>query len=134
MFPENRVERRLSAIERLLVGIAHKLDIITEVEIHDLLMENTQMATAAEVKAKIDDLLNKTQANTDATSAIASFIQGLKDQLADVQQQLADAIAAGGTPEELQAIADQLDAVTANLDADTVAEQALVNTPAEPTE
>lgn len=134
LFPESRLERRLSTIERLLVVIVRKLDVITEAELADLTMEISQMATTAEIAAKMADVLAKTQANTDATAAIAVYIQGLKDQLAAVQQQLADVIAAGGDPAALQAIADQLDAVISAVDADTVAEQALVNTPAEPTE
>lgn len=90
------------------------------------------MPTASEVAAQANALLAKVSANTDATASIATFIQGLKDQLAAIQQQLADAIAAND-PAALQAASDALAAAGAALDADTVAEQALVNTPAEPT-
>lgn len=131
MFPENKIERRLSKIERLLAQVLHKLDVLTEAQLIGLTMEINDMATTAEIQAKMAALLTKTQANTDATASIATYVQGLKEQLSALQKQLADAIAAGADPVALQAIADNLDAVTSAIDADTVAEQALVNTPAE---
>lgn len=85
------------------------------------------MPTAADINAKIATLLDKVQANTDATAAVATYVQGLKDQLTDVQAQLAAAIAAND-PTALQGASDALDAVIANVDADTVAEAAISNT------
>lgn len=87
------------------------------------------MPTVADINAKISAVLTKVQANTDATAAVATYVQGLKDQLTAVQKQLADAIAMND-PTALQGASDALDAVIQNVDADTVAEAAIANTPA----
>lgn len=87
------------------------------------------MPTAQEITDKINALTAKVQANTDATNAVKTYVQGLKDQLTDVQAQLAAAIAAND-PNALNAASDALDALATNIDADTAAEAAIVNTPA----
>lgn len=112
---------QLDRIERLLTDI-HK---------HIKRMETTNMTTAAEIKSKVDALLTKVQANTDATASVALYVQGLKDQLTAVQLQLAEAIASND-PGSLQAASDALDAAISSIDSDTAAEAALVNTPAAP--
>jgi len=87
------------------------------------------MPTVQEINDKIATLTQKVQANTDATSAVATYVQGLKDQLTDVQKQLADAIAAND-PTALQGASDALDAAINAIDADTASEAAIANTPA----
>lgn len=113
-------DRRAANIERLLASLIHKLD-------H---MENV-MATAADVKAKTDALLTRVQANTDATSSVVTYVAGLKAQLTDIQAQLAAALAAGDQT-SIDAASDALDTAITSIDADTVAEAALANTPAAP--
>lgn len=89
------------------------------------------MPTVQDINDKIAQLTAKVQANTDATSAVATYVQGLKDQLTAVQQQLADAIAQND-PAALQSASDALDAAITAIDADTASEAAIANTPAQP--
>jgi len=112
-------DRRAANIERLLTAVLHKLD----------RMENFAMATAADVKAKTDALLARVQANTDATSSVVTYVQGLKAQLTDIQTQLAAALASGDQP-SIDAASAALDTAITSIDADTVAEAAIANTPA----
>lgn len=73
--------------------------------------------------------LTKVTAETDAVTAIASFVTGLKQSITDLQAQLA---AAGTDPAKLQAVSDNMDKINAGLDANAVAEAAVTNTPAAP--
>lgn len=88
------------------------------------------VASVEDIKTKMAALVDAANKNADATQAVVGYVSGLKTQLADVQQQLADAIA-NQDPEALQGIADQLDAVTQSIDADAVAEAAITGSDAE---
>lgn len=109
-------------IEHLLIGLHTKLD----------RLETSFMTTTQDITARIAALTTSVAANTSATEAIKTYVEGLKAQLADIKQQLADAIAAGADPAALQVAVDNLDALTAAIDADAAAEAAIVNTPADP--
>lgn len=112
----------LSRIERKIDRILRHLNIIENMELSD-------MTTTAEIKAQTDALISKVNAETDAVTAVTTLVNGLKQSVADLTQQLKDAIANGADPTALQAIADNLTAATNAVDANTAAEAALANTP-----
>lgn len=93
-------------------------------------LEQVLMATVDDIQAKIADLMTKVEAEHDATQAIITYVSGMKSQMDDLTTQLKTALEGAVDPAKIQSIADQLDAVAAGLDADIVAEKALVNTDA----
>lgn len=109
-------------IERLIRGFSHKLD-------H---LENTIMSIASDIKDRLTKLQASSQANTDATSAFAGIVDGLKTELVTVQAALADYKASHPDDADLNGIVESLDAIIANTDADTLAEKAAAGTPADP--
>jgi seryl-tRNA synthetase len=119
---DERIFRELQTINRKLDWLHHEYQT----------QGKAIMASIADIKAQSDALLAKVTAETDEVTAIKTFVDGLKAQLTDVQAQLAAAIAAGADPVALQAVADQLTAVTSGIDANATAEAAIVNTPSAP--
>lgn len=95
--------------------------------------ENTIMTSVADVKAKADALLGKVTAETDVVNAVKLVVEHSNDMIATLKQQLADAIAAGADPAQLQALSDTLDAIQAaqSSNADTVAAAVAEGTPVE---
>lgn len=78
------------------------------------------MVTVAELKTTTEAL----KAQVDADDALIAQIAAGVDA---IQQKLADAIAAGGSPAQLQAIADDLASVQASLTRQAASEQAVVD-------
>jgi hypothetical protein len=99
----------------------------------DQRMEFQQMADLAAVRALAEETLTAARANTDSTESFVGIMTAKDAQIADLTQQLNDAIANDASPEELQAIADALTEANSVLNADTAREAALAGTPAEPT-
>jgi hypothetical protein len=99
----------------------------------DQRMEFQQMADLAAVRALAEETLTAARANTDSTESFVGIMTAKDAQIADLTQQLNDAIANDASPEELQAIADALTEANAVLSADTAREAALAGTPEEPT-
>ena len=85
--------------------------------------------TIADIQAESTALMTKVEANTNATAAVAQRIEGLKQQIIDLQALLDAAIAGGADPAALQAVSDNMATVAAAIDSDTEAEQVLANTP-----
>lgn len=71
------------------------------------------MASQQDVQAKLDALRADVESETDVVSAIEVLLTGMDAQLADLRQQLADAIANGNDPAALDALIAQIDAITA---------------------
>lgn len=96
--------------------------------------ENTIMTSVADVQAKADLALEKITADADVGNAVKAVVLHQNDLLADLKQQLADAIAAGGTPESLQKLSDTIDAIQAaeTSNAQTVADAVTAGTPVAP--
>lgn len=96
------------------------------------------MTTEAEILTQSQELLARVEAATSANEAIALAFTGYKDQLVALQQQLADAISSNvGQPSQsnqdaLVEISNNLRKAIEGLDADQIAEKALLNTEVEP--
>ncbi len=88
------------------------------------------MAKIADVKAKLVSLKADVESETTVVEAVKRLLEGQAAQLADLRQQLADAIAAND-PAAIQAVLDQIDAVTATnkANADALAAAVVANTP-----
>lgn len=126
----------LFASYRDFMRLEHKVDLLLRNQAIDFShlteMENTIVATIADIQAQADDTLTRVTANTNALDAIKTLIQSQTDQIKTLNQELKDAIANGADPAALQAISDKLTAVTQATDAQAAAEAALANTPAAP--
>jgi len=98
-----------------------------------------------EIMTKIQEVLDKmaqvqvdVQANTDVIQSMLTFVDGQAALLADLKQQLADAIAAaqeaGADVVQLQAVLDSLDTAHTKLTADRekIAAALVANTTADP--
>lgn len=91
------------------------------------------MPTLDDIKAQTQAILDAARQNADLTDSIKTLVNGLRSQIDALQQQVADLVAAGtATPEQLQALSDNLTATLASIDADTAAEAAIAGTPADP--
>lgn len=101
---QNDVDRKLNSLIERLDAMAKTLD--------EILAQQT--ATMAKV-----------QANTDATEAVSQRIDGLKQTILDLRDQLA---AAGTDAAKLQFVSDNMAAIADSIDADTEAEKVLANT------
>lgn len=113
---------------QLLVAIVRAQNLLTELQVIELEMENDQMATVVEVKARLDAVQAAVAGNTDATSALSTAFTGLKAEVVTANQALADYIASHPDDAELDAIAASLDTIIASVDADTLAEKVLAGT------
>lgn len=113
--------RQLDRIERLLIAIAHKSDII----IH---METSEMALTDDIKAKEDALLAELNSDTDLISSISAAQAAQTAQIADLQTKLQAAIDNGADSTALQAISDEMTAITQVADAQKTALAVVANT------
>ncbi len=134
---------RLAKAQRNLRNTASRSSF--ESKVLDLLMEIherigalerqgvVQMAKIADVKAKLVSLKADVESETTVVEAVKRLLEGQAAQLADLRQQLADAIAAND-PAAIQAVLDQIDAVQATnkANADALAAAVIANTPATP--
>lgn len=109
-------------IEHLLEEILSSLD----------QMENTLMTLLSEVKESMAAALAASAANTDATASIGLAVSGLKAAVLTANQALADHIANHPADTDLAEIKAAFDAIASGANADTIAEQALANTEADP--
>lgn len=112
---------RFRLIECNLIAIATKLDSF----------ERAITMAISDIKGQLDVLASKVQANTDATTAVTTVVTGLRDQIKTLQQELQDAIDNEG---DVQAVSDKIKELGDSIDADTLATNALANTPAVPPE
>lgn len=113
---------QLDRIERLLADI----------HTHVKRMETTTMTLVSEVKESMAAALAASNKNTNATAAVAQAVEALKAAVVTANEALANYIATHPTDADLTEIKAGFDAITANTDADTIAEEALANTPAAP--
>lgn len=90
------------------------------------------MSTIQDIQAKEAATAASLVTLTDAVTSMVTLAQGDSAMIASLRQQLADAIAAGGSTAGLQAIADGLDSLKARIDANaaTLAAAVTSNTPA----
>ena len=86
------------------VLLTQKVDLVLQ-------KENTNMATLAEIQTKADATLAQVTAARTVDDAVKVVVDNNNVQLAALKQQLADAIAGGATPADLQKIADTIDAI-----------------------
>lgn len=94
---------------------------------------NRMAKTLDDVKAQTAALIDSVKKNTDLTDSIKTLVNGLRSQIDDLKQQVADLQAAGGaSPDDLQALSDQLGAAITSIDADSAAESAIAGTEADP--
>jgi hypothetical protein len=115
------------SVTRKLDLILTRLDAIT-------LQETHQMATVTDVQAQLAALQTSVEAETTLSESVVTYVKGSNEMLASLKQQLADAIAAGGSdPAALQAVVDQLGAIqtTNEANAKKIADAIVANTPAE---
>lgn len=87
------------------------------------------VATTDDIKADTATLIASVAAETNALTAVTTYVTGLKAQLTDVEQQLATALANGADPTVLGDIHSQLQTVIQSVNANEVADAALTNTP-----
>lgn len=85
------------------------------------------MSTVKEVKDLADQTLALVTENDDTDTAMEKAFQFLLDANAKLAKDLADAIAAGANPAELQAIVDQMNAINEKLNAQKLREAVLAN-------
>lgn len=97
--------------------------------------ENTIMVSVSDIQAKADATLANVQAETNVVNAVKLVVDNMNANIATLKQQLADAIAAGADPQQLQALSDTLDAIEAANTSNTqvVADAVAAGTPAAPT-
>lgn len=92
--------------------------------------ETTTMAkTLDDVLADQQTALTKITAIETVEDSIAALVASQKQTLADLQAQLAEAIAAGD-PAKVQQVADNMAAINAALDAEAAKQAVITNTPA----
>ncbi len=101
------------------------------------------MTVATDIRNKLIEINKAVRANNDATASIGVYVTGLKEQLETVKTDLAAALETikqnngNNNPnpapiDELGDVVAELDAILKNIDADSVAENALINTPNDP--
>jgi hypothetical protein len=93
-------------------------------------MERHQMSVASDIKSRLDKLEASVSANTNATSSVAQAFSGVMTELATVKAEFDAYRSTHPDDADLAGIGDRLDAVIANVDADTIAEAAINGTPA----
>jgi hypothetical protein len=124
----DRRRQRISALQ-----VFEKLDRIEKLLIAVLKMERIQMATNQDLNAAIAEMHTSVRNNTDRTAAIAEVVtrqQGLYDQaLKDLEEARSQ-----NDPAALDAAIAEIKSIKDLVDADTLAEEALAGTGAEPTE
>jgi hypothetical protein len=112
------------------VRLERKID-LSYAALQLIIRKDTDMAkTLAEIENDAEATLAKVQAQTSALTAIAQVITDQKTKIADLQEQLDDAIASQADPAQLQAISDAIKQTNDALDANAAAEAALANTEA----
>lgn len=84
--------------------LSQKMDLILQ-------KEDKEMVTIQEIQAKADATLAQVTAARTVDDAIKVVVDNNNVTLASLRQQLADAIAGGATPADLQKIADTIDAI-----------------------
>lgn len=90
------------------------------------------MATAAELKTKLDELKVDVAESKTVIDSTKVLLNGLSAMNAELKQKIADLIAqGGGDPAALQAILDEMNALSATIDQGTaeLAEAVSANTP-----
>lgn len=114
------------ALERLLDR--HQGDL--KAAIHHLNERLTTMAkTLDDILAAQSATLAKMTAMKTVDDSIAALVTSQKQTLTDLKGQL-DAAIASNDPTKLQQVADNMDAINAQLDAQAATEAAVANTPA----
>lgn len=87
--------------------------------------------TLQDIKTKLAAIQTAVTAETTVEQSAVTLLQGLAATIASLKQQLADAIAAGANPADIQAVSDGLDTLSTNVTANTATLAAAVtaNTP-----
>ncbi len=124
-----QTDRVIGLLDDILTRIKH----LETQSVRLVLQGATAMATAADITAKLAKLDADVKKDSDVSSSIETLLTGQTALLVDLSAQLAAAIA-GNDPAALQAVADALDAITANAEANTAKNVAsvLANTPVGP--
>lgn len=122
---------RLARVTELLVDMRSR---VIRIEARLVAQGVQDMATQADLQAKLDALHASVESETDVVTSVETLLTGQTQQLAALRDQLAQAIANGADPAALQAVVDQLDAIqslsVANRDREIAA--VVANTPAAP--
>lgn len=91
------------------------------------------MSTLSDLTAAIDTLTTKVEEDDQVISSIATYVDGIKQQLVDIKAQLDEALA-----NQNQAAIDEantkLTVLIEKIDGQQIAEKAIANTPAEESE
>lgn len=89
------------------------------------------MSVIDTLRETIARLMKNTEEQTSVREAFRVTIEGLKAQVADIQSRLDAALNAEDEPDQdaLQEISDELTIIADALDADVIADKALLNTP-----
>ncbi len=125
LFPSYADFRRLEFKTDLLLK---QLGVVVKHDEYLIHMEQNLMTTVKDIEDQSAALVTEVRAETNAVEAVKTAFAGLQSQVADLTQQLKDALANGADPATLSAIADNLTAATQAVDANTIAEAALANT------
>lgn len=75
--------------------------------------EDRVMSKVSDIQTKADATLATVTAETDVVNAVKAVVDHQNADIATIKQQLADAIAAGGSADELQKLSDTIDAIQA---------------------
>lgn len=133
------IDRRLDRYYRLrakdhqlLVAVLRAQNLLTELQVIEMEMETDQMATIKEVLDELEKGVASAEANTETTQSIALAVDAMKTAQATLIADFEAYKASHPADEELNVIFDKAKALVAAIDADTVAERALANTPADP--
>lgn len=119
---ERKIDDALSRIESLAYAVSITLE-------RTRLMPKT-LKDVEDQNALILDALRK---NTDLDDSLKTLVNGVRSQVDDLTKQLADLKAAGGaSPDDLQALFDQGQAMITSIDADQLSKAAIANTEADP--
>ncbi len=125
LFPSYADFRRLEFKTDLLLK---QLGVVVKHDEYLIHMEQNLMTTVKDIEDQSAALVTEVRAETNAVEAVKTAFAGLQSQVADLTQELKDALANGADPATLSAIADNLTAATQAVDANTIAEAALANT------
>lgn len=111
--------------------VEQKLDELIGLQTLILRRERQIMTSVADIQNKANSTLAAVRAESDVATAVKKVVDNMNASIAALKQQLADAIAAGADPTQLQSLSDTLDAIqqaqTAN--AQTVADAVTAGTP-----
>jgi hypothetical protein len=109
---------------------ANRADLISFLQ--SIQSQETLMALQ-DIKDKIAALQTAVANETTVEQSAVTLLQGLSATIASLKQQLADAIANGASPADLQAVSDGLDGLSASVASSTndLAAAVTANTPAE---